>query len=118
MAGVRLTPGAPHVLVGSFDVACGVGHVRLQRAKWPLKMVFDRQIRRMNRRNFYVPCRIMGRLLAKRALCYCCRSEKRSSGECRFKILAEILVPMTGAVFRIRTRRYAGEVKNCRTLIR
>jgi hypothetical protein len=42
---------------------CGVGRVHPQRAKWPLKMVFDRQIKRMTRRNLYVPCQIRSRLL-------------------------------------------------------
>ncbi len=73
-----------------------MGCVRPQRVKWPLKIVFDRKIRRMNGRNCYVRCQIRGRLLAERPLCYCRRSEKRSSGKCRFIILAEIFAPMTG----------------------
>ncbi len=81
---------------------CGVGRVRLQRVKRPLKMVFDRQIRRMNGRNCYVPCQIRGRLLAERPLWYFPRSEVRSSGKCRFIILAEISAPMTGRCFASR----------------
>ena len=48
---------------------CGVGRVRPQRAKWPLKTAFDRQIRPMNRRQRHVPGQIRGRLLAQRPLC-------------------------------------------------
>ncbi len=81
---------------------CGVGRVRPQHAKWPLRMVFDRQIRRMTRRNLYVPCQNRGRLFAERPLCYCRRSEKRSSGKCQFMVLAEIFAPMTGRCFASR----------------
>ncbi len=71
-------------------VKIGAKVVRPQRAKRPLNMVFDRQIRRMNTRNPYVPCQIRDRIRAERPLSYRRRSEKRSSGKCRLKLGIEI----------------------------